>query len=149
MRALGGPPEQMDQSEREVRGYAHDVLFPHHNKDYRSLCAFPLPALAGLVFNFIRVDSLGRANLESVTGSAAGPDAPQAWFLIHRRHMRLIHDEGRLDRQAFTSELALHASTGSRPKRGGHGLRIPRVDGFGVAAWCVDGTCPHALGHRR
>ncbi|CAK0902505.1 unnamed protein product, partial [Prorocentrum cordatum] len=116
-RALGETPEKLDRAEREVRGYIHDVLHPHHNKDYRSLCAFPLEPLSNVIPNFIRVDSLGRVNFESVSGAAASPESPNCWLLIHRRHMRLIKLGPDIDRATLLADFAQHASTwgGSPP----------------------------------
>jgi hypothetical protein len=41
MCALGEAPAQVSRVEADLRMFAHDILHPHHEKDFHTLAAFP------------------------------------------------------------------------------------------------------------
>ena len=56
--------------EASIRMYDHDVLVPHHERDYKTHVAHPLPELEDCVFNVLRVDWHGRIRWTAVVGDS-------------------------------------------------------------------------------
>ena len=57
--ALGSPPPELSRAEDDLRIYIHDTLYFGHDKDYRSLCAFPPESLDSVTLHIMRLDSPG------------------------------------------------------------------------------------------
>ena len=68
--------------------YAHDILKPHHDKDYRALAVFPLAALEEMRVIVVRVDYKGDLLIETVTGSQW--TKLDIWVMISKGHMTLL-----------------------------------------------------------
>jgi hypothetical protein len=56
---LGNLPSLFTQAESDLRGFVHDAVRGHHDKDYRCLAAFPLFKVREFCLNFVRADSEG------------------------------------------------------------------------------------------
>ncbi|CAK9076517.1 unnamed protein product [Durusdinium trenchii] len=65
---MSHPEAKVAPVEHELRMYAHDILKPHHDKDYRALAVFPLAALEEIRVIVVRVDYKGDILLETVVG---------------------------------------------------------------------------------
>ena len=57
--ALGEPASLISTAEADLRVFAHDALYPHHDKDVRCVAAFPLTALKGARLHVWLVDRGG------------------------------------------------------------------------------------------
>ncbi|CAE7403461.1 unnamed protein product [Symbiodinium sp. CCMP2592] len=87
---LGPPPEYLTRAEADFRVFNHDLLHFGHDRDYRTLVAYPQPAWEHLTFGVWRVEPHGSALVEYLVGSRSGPDGPVVWLLVHKGHMRLL-----------------------------------------------------------
>ena len=94
---MGHPETKVAPVEHELRMYAHDILKPHHDKDYRALAVFPLAAMEEIRVVVVRVDYKGDLLIETVTGSQWS--ISDVWVMISKGHMTLLQppspDEGR------------------------------------------------------
>lgn len=86
---MGHPEAKVAPVEHELRMYAHDILKPHHDKDYRALAVFPLAALEEVRIVVVRVDYKGDILLETVVGSQWTQQ--DVWVMISKGHMTLLH----------------------------------------------------------
>ena len=94
--ALGPSPPAMGQSEADLRTFIHDLVHRDHDKDYRSLAAFPPKAAEHLACHILRVSHRGVCLGETVYGWDFDASAsPHVWLLVHRGHMRLLIPPGR------------------------------------------------------
>ncbi|CAE7372776.1 unnamed protein product [Symbiodinium sp. CCMP2592] len=59
---LGPPPEYLTRAEADFRVFNHDVLHFGHDRDYRTLVAYPQPCWEHLTFGMWRVEPRGRAH---------------------------------------------------------------------------------------
>ena len=83
--ALGPPPPAMGQSEADLRTFIHDLVHRDHDKDYRSLAAFPKSA-EHLACHILRVSHRSVYPGETVYGWDFDESAsPHVWLLVHRR----------------------------------------------------------------
>ena len=85
---MGHPEPKVAPVEHELRMYAHDILKPHHDKDYRALAVFPLAALEEMRIIVVRVDYKGDLLIETVTGSQW--TKLDMWVMISKGHMTLL-----------------------------------------------------------
>jgi hypothetical protein len=89
--ALGPPPPAMGQAEADLRTFIHDLVHRDHDKDYRSLAAFPPAEAEHVAFHILRVSHRGGYTGESVYGWHFDEGtSPHVWLLVHRGHMRLL-----------------------------------------------------------
>ena len=89
--ALGPPPPAMGQAEADLRTFVHDLVHRDHDKDYRSLAAFPPSDAEHVAFHILRVSHRGGFTGESVYGwHFDESSSPHVWLLVHRGHMRLL-----------------------------------------------------------
>ncbi|CAE7767408.1 unnamed protein product [Symbiodinium sp. CCMP2592] len=83
---LGPPPEYLTRAEADFRVFNHDLLHFGHDRDYRTLVAYPQPAWEHLTFGVWRVEPHGSALVEYLVGSRSGPGGPVVWLLVHKGH---------------------------------------------------------------
>lgn len=89
--ALGPLPDVLSRAEDDLRVFSHDVLHFGHDKDYRSIAAFPPPALEQRQLVIVRLDGWRRPTFEVIRGVCAMADkAPTAWLLVADGHMRFL-----------------------------------------------------------
>ena len=94
--ALGPSPPAMGQSEADLRTFIHDLVHRDHDKDYRSLAAFPPKAAEHIACHILRVSHRGVYLGETVYGWDFDASAsPHVWLLVHKGHMRLLIPPGR------------------------------------------------------
>lgn len=84
---LGDPAPWIGAREHEIRGYIHDCLHGHHDKDYRLFHAFPIKELQGYTMQFWRVNYLGQYQVDHIIGKDAGAEEKVIPFLIHGGHI--------------------------------------------------------------
>ena len=87
--AAGDPPELMSPVEVEVRAQAHDLVYPNHEKDWRTHVSFPCRRLKSVVLGVIRVDYWGRIRYEELLPREAQVHR-HGYLLIHKAHVRLV-----------------------------------------------------------
>ena len=93
--ALGPPPPAMGQSEADLHTFIHDLVHRDHDKDCRSLAAFPPKSAEHLACHILRVSHRGFYLGETVYGWDFDETAnPHVWLLVHRGHMRLLIPPG-------------------------------------------------------
>ena len=85
---MGHSEAKVAPVEHELRMYAHDILKPHHDKDYRALAVFPLAALEEMRVIVVRVDYKGDLLIETVTGNQW--TKLDIWVMISKGHMTLL-----------------------------------------------------------
>ena len=90
MEQMGEPAEFVTAVEHELRTYIHDILSPHHEKDFRSLAVFPLQDLREAKLVVMRADYKGDLLVETVVGPQWRTDGWHLWALIYRGHMMLV-----------------------------------------------------------
>ena len=88
---MSHPEAKVAPVEHELRMYAHDILKPHHDKDYRALAVFPLAALEEIRVIVVRVDYKGDILLETVVGSQWTQQ--DVWVMISKGHMTLLQPQ--------------------------------------------------------
>ena len=88
---LGDPAPWIGAREHEVRGFIHDCLHSHHDKDYRLFHAFPITKLQGYTMQFWRVNYLGQYQVDHIVGKDRGSEERIIPFLIHGGHIRLLN----------------------------------------------------------
>ena len=89
--ALGPAPPAMHQAEADLRTFVHDLVHRDHDKDYRSLAAFPPAAAEHVACHILRVSHRGTCTGETVYGwQYDDQTSPHIWLLVHRGHMRLL-----------------------------------------------------------
>ena len=87
---LGDPAPWIGAREAEVRGFAHDCLRAHHDKDYRLFQAFALEDLKEVTLQCWRLNCRGQVHVDHLVGSAPGSENHIIPFLIHGGHIRLL-----------------------------------------------------------
>ena len=87
---MGDPAEFVTAVEHELRTYIHDILSPHHEKDFRSLAVFPLEDLREAKLVVMRADYKGDLLVETVVGPQWRAEGWHLWALIYRGHMMLV-----------------------------------------------------------
>lgn len=92
---LGDPAPWIGAREHEVRGYIHDCLHSHHDKDYRLFHAFPIKELQDYTMQFWRLNYLGQYQVDHIVGKNAGAEEKVIPFLIHGGHIRLLNPTDR------------------------------------------------------
>ena len=95
---LGDAAPWIGGKEFEIRGYAHDCVRAHHDKDYRLYHAFTIEELQDYTLQCWRVNSYGQYQVDHIVGSKAGAELRVIPFLTHGGHIRLLipqyKDEG-------------------------------------------------------
>ena len=84
---MGVAEEFVTPVEHELRIYTHDIVHPHHERDFRSFAVFPVAALEEARVVVLRADVRGRLLVEAIIG---GSWKPQQWTmcaLIWKGHM--------------------------------------------------------------
>lgn len=81
---MGVAEEFVTPVEHEIRTYAHDIMQPNHERDFRTLAVFPVEELQDVKVVVLRADYCGRLVVESVTGSSWAPGGCLLWALIWR-----------------------------------------------------------------
>ena len=87
---MGEAAEYVTPVEHELRVHVHDVVHPHHERDFRSLAVFALEALSEAKVAVLRSDYKGKLIVESVVGSQWVEGGWHLWLLIWRGHMTLL-----------------------------------------------------------
>lgn len=88
---MGEPEDFVAAVEHELRTYIHDILSPHHEKDFRSLAVFPLEDLREAKVVVMRADYKGDLLVETVVGPQWQANGWHLiWALIYRGHMMLV-----------------------------------------------------------
>lgn len=98
---LGEAEEFVAAVEHELRTYVHDILTPHHEKDFRSLAVFPLTDLQEAKLVVLRADYRGDLLVETVVGSQWRTGGWHIWALISRGHMTLLQPPANWDATAW------------------------------------------------
>ena len=86
---MGEALEFVTPVEHELRCQAHDVLHPHHERDFRTLAVFPVQALEDAKVVVLRADVRGRLLIEEVVGPNWQPQGWTIYALIWKGHMVL------------------------------------------------------------
>ena len=86
---MGAAEEFVTPVEHELRVYAHDILQPHHERDFRSFAVYPVEALEDARFVVMRADVRGRLLIEAVIGDSWRPSQWTMFALIWKGHMVL------------------------------------------------------------
>ena len=94
---MGEPLEFVTPLEHEVRCQAHDVLHPHHERDFRTLAVFPVQALEDAKVVVLRADVRGRLLVEEVVGPNWQPQGWTIFALIWKGHMVLAQPPDNFD----------------------------------------------------
>ena len=90
-RQLGPSPEELPRSEADLRVFAHDLLHWGHDKDYRTLAAFPPELLAHHTLRIVRMSTAGELIQEVIHGiHSLGRARDCIWLLVHQGHMRSL-----------------------------------------------------------
>jgi len=98
---LGDPPAWITETEHFLRQNVHDCVYPHHEKDYRTLLSLAGDSLRGTTLVVVRLSYFGRLEADLLHGS--GEDSERLVIVtIHRSHMRLLQPR---DPHAFLSKL--------------------------------------------
>ena len=98
---LGEAEEFVAAVEHELRTYVHDILTPHHEKDFRSLAVFPLSDLQEAKVVVLRADYRGDLLVETVVGPQWRAGGWHVWALIARGHMTLLQPPASWDAAAW------------------------------------------------
>ena len=104
---LGDAPPWIQAAESDIRAHAHDVLRPHHDKDYRVFQVFPPQSLAGSILQLWRVSHMMRLEIDHLAGVNAQSSSALLPLLIHKNHMRLILPNSREELRRATASLML------------------------------------------
>jgi hypothetical protein len=75
---MGVAEEFVTPVEHELRIYTHDIVHPHHERDFRSFAVFPVAALEEARVVVLRADVRGRLLVEAIIGSSW---KPQQWTM--------------------------------------------------------------------
>lgn len=94
---LGEAEDFVAAVEHELRTYVHDILTPHHEKDFRSLAVFPLTDLQEAKLVVVRADYRGDLLVETVVGSQWRTGGWHIWALISRGHMTFLQPPAHWD----------------------------------------------------
>ena len=86
---MGQAAEFVTPVEHELRIYAHDVVHPHHERDFRSFAVFPVGALEDARVVVLGADVRGRLLVESIVGGSWKPGQWTICALIWKGHMVL------------------------------------------------------------
>jgi len=87
---MGHAEPKVTPIEHELRMYTHDILKPHHDKDYRAVAAFPVEAMGNVRLIVLRVDYKGDVLTEVIQGTQWRAGQPDMWALIWKGHMTLL-----------------------------------------------------------
>ena len=99
---MGRPAEDfVTPVEHEIRTYAHDIVHPNHERDFRSLAVFPIEELQDVKVVVLRADYRGRLVVESVTGASWAPGGCLLWALIWKGHMVYVQPPENLEADAW------------------------------------------------
>ena len=98
---LGEAEEFVTAVEHELRTYVHDIITPHHEKDFRCLAVFPLADLQDAKLVVLRADYRGDLLVETVVGSQWHSGGWHVWALISRGHMMLVQPPAQWDATAW------------------------------------------------
>lgn len=101
MEQLGEAEEFVTAVEHELRTYVHDIITPHHEKDFRCLAVFPLMDLQEAKLVVLRADFRGDLLVETVVGSQWRQGGWHVWALISRGHMTLVQPPAQWDATAW------------------------------------------------
>ena len=94
--------------------YAHDILHPSHERDFRSLAVFPIEDLHNVKVVVLRADYRGRLVVESITGASWAPGGCLLWALIWKGHMVYVQPPENLDTDGWLAaeEVFFHSELG-------------------------------------
>ena len=84
---MGVAEEFVTPVEHELRIYTHDIVHPHHERDFRSFAVFPVAALEEARVVVLRADVRGRLLVEAIIGSSWKPQQWTMCALIWKGHM--------------------------------------------------------------
>jgi hypothetical protein len=87
--ALGEALTLLSTAEGNLRVFTHDVLYPHHDKDVRSLSPFPISLLQDVELVVWLLDYWGQMR-SIVISPASGLVKTRAYVLVHRMHARAL-----------------------------------------------------------
>ena len=105
---MGEAGHRVTPIENELRTYTHDIVKANHDKDFRSLAAFPLAELEDCKLVVVRADYKGDAVVETVTGTLWQPGGWVLWTLIWRGHMVLLEPPESLQPGVFLERRQPH-----------------------------------------
>ena len=98
---MGTAEDFVTPVEHEIRTYAHDIMQPSHERDFRSLAVFPVEEVQDVKVVVLRADFRGRLVVESVTGASWAPGGCLLWALIWKGHMVYVQPPDNLDTDAW------------------------------------------------
>lgn len=107
---MGHAEPRVAAIEHEPRMYTHDILKPHHDKDYRALAVFPLEALEEYRIIVLRTDYKGDYVPEIVQGTHWKAGQKDVWALIYKGHMMLLVPPGETEAMAILKEFDIHTT---------------------------------------
>lgn len=111
---LGDPAPWIGAKEHEIRGYIHDCLHSHHDKDYRLYHVFPVKELQDYTMQFWRVNYLGQYQVDHIVGSNVGAEEKVIPFLIHGGHIRLLSPKDKDAGLELAREITLPGQPGNQ-----------------------------------
>ena len=121
---MGKAAERVSAVEHELRGYTHDIITSHHDRDVRSYAVFPVHALAEIKMVVVRPDYKGDYSIETITGPQWQPEGTVLCALIWRGHMQLL----RPPTLRAAQQLCHQPATYDTPTMGFHYFWHQRVD---------------------
>jgi len=98
---MGVAGEFVTPVEHELRVYTHDIVHPHHERDFRSFAVFPVAALDEARVVVLRADVRGRLLVETIIGGAWKPQQWTMCALIWKGHMVYAQPPDNLDLDAW------------------------------------------------
>ena len=104
---LGDPAPWIGAREADVRGFAHDCLRAHHDKDYRLFQAFVLEELKEVTLQCWRLNCRGQVHVDHLVGSTPGSENRIIPFLIHGGHIRLLAPNEKEEPVKVAAQLTL------------------------------------------
>ena len=107
---MGHAEQRVAAIEHELRMYTHDILKPHHDKDYRALAVFPLEVLEEYRIIVLRTDYKGDYVPEIVQGTHRKAGQKDIWALIYKGHMMLLVPPGETEAMAILKEFDIHTT---------------------------------------
>jgi hypothetical protein len=105
---MGHAEARVTAIEHELRMYTHDILKPHHDKDYRALAVFPLEQLEAFRVVVLRVDYKGDYVPEIVQGPHWKAGQPEVWAMIWRGHMTLLEPHNPDERMELLAQFDIY-----------------------------------------
>ena len=97
----------ISETEHLLRDQIHDILHPHHDKDFRTFRTFQIKELQDLILEVWRVDLWGRLRVDRIFGEMATENSRVIRAQIHKKHMQCLMFVDLASEQAFQKTWTL------------------------------------------